>query len=83
MKIDAKGMEYEELGRCLRSCTDLHVQIHNCCGQRYIASGMQGRDLEIWGTPGNALGAYLDGGSIRVHGNAQATPRAMPCVVAR
>lgn len=71
MKIDAKGMEYEELGRCLRSCTDLHVQIHNCCGQRYIASGMQGRDLEIWGTPGNALGAYLDGGSIRVHGNAQ------------
>lgn len=40
MKIDAKGMEYEELGRCLRSCTDLHVQIHNCCGQRYIASGM-------------------------------------------
>ena len=71
MKIDATGMEYEELGRCLRSCTDLHVQIHNCCGQRYIASGMQGRDLEIWGTPGNALGAYLDGGSIRVHGNAQ------------
>ena len=65
MKIDATGMEYEELGRCLRSCTDPHVQIHNCCGQRYIASGMQGRDLEIWGTPGNALGAYLDGGSIR------------------
>ncbi len=71
MKIDVTGMEYEELGRCLRSCTDPHVQIHNCCGQRYIANGMQGRDLEIWGTPGNALGAYLDGGSIRVHGNAQ------------
>ena len=71
MKIDATVMEYEELGRCLRSCTDPRVQIHNCCGQRYIASGMQGRELEIWGTPGNALGAYMDGGSSRVHGNAQ------------
>ena len=27
--------------------------------------------MEIFGTPGNALGAYLDGGTILVHGNAQ------------
>ena len=32
---------------------------------------MNGRTLTIHGTPGNALGAYLDGGTINVHGNVQ------------
>jgi glutamate synthase domain-containing protein 3 len=32
---------------------------------------MSGRNITITGTPGNALGAYLDGGVIEVHGNVQ------------
>ena len=40
-------------------------------GQRYIASGLSGKDITIEGTPGNALGAYLDGSTITVHGNVQ------------
>ena len=40
-------------------------------GQRFIAAGMSSKRLEIDGIPGNALGAYLGGGSITVNGNAQ------------
>jgi glutamate synthase domain-containing protein 3 len=32
---------------------------------------MTGKNITIHGTPGNALGAYLDGGIIEVHGNVQ------------
>ncbi|MBQ3931946.1 MAG: glutamate synthase, partial [Firmicutes bacterium] len=42
-----------------------------CCGQRFIAAGMSGQDIEISGVPGNALGAYLNGSTITVRGNAQ------------
>ena len=44
--------------------------INDCCGQRYIGSGKIG-DYTIHGTPGNALGAYFNGGTIEVFGNAQ------------
>ncbi len=47
------------------------VVIEACCGQRFIGSGMRGKTVTITGTPGNALGAYLDGGVIVVNGNAQ------------
>ncbi|MDR0856068.1 MAG: glutamate synthase, partial [Clostridiales bacterium] len=47
------------------------VIIENCLGQRFIASGRSGVNIEIHGTPGNDLGSYLDGGVIEVFGNAQ------------
>ena len=40
-------------------------------GQRYIASGLSGKRLEIHGIPGNALGAYVDDCRVEVFGNAQ------------
>ncbi len=43
----------------------------NCTGQRYIGCGKSEGNIELFGTPGNALGAYLDGASIVLHGNAQ------------
>ncbi|MEA5050998.1 MAG: glutamate synthase [Oscillospiraceae bacterium] len=43
----------------------------DCMGQRYLGCGMADAALELHGTPGNALGAYLDGGRIEVFGNAQ------------
>ena len=42
-----------------------------CCGQRYIGCGLKCDKLTINGTPGNAMGAYLDGGTIELRGNAQ------------
>lgn len=40
-------------------------------GQRYIGCGVAGKTITVEGTPGNALGAYLDGSTIIVHGNGQ------------
>ena len=67
--IDAKNLEFSELNAIIRESGD--CEIENCLGQRFIAAGMSYRSIKISGTPGNALGAYLNGGEIEVFGNAQ------------
>lgn len=71
MTIDAKGMESRELNRMVRESSDGEVEIKNCLGHRYIASGSSGKKFNIEGVAGNALGAYLNGSEIYVRGNAQ------------
>ena len=71
MVIDAKGISFTELNETVRQSTDVKVEINNVCGQRYIGSGLSGREISINGTPGNALGCYMDGSTILVDGNAQ------------
>ena len=68
-KIDARDLEFSALNDIIRESGDCVIE--NACGQRFIAAGMSYRDIKINGTPGNALGAYLNGGSIEVFGNAQ------------
>lgn len=70
MTIDAKGLHFQKLNELVRESAK-DVTIDNCCGQRFIASGQSGKAITINGTPGNALGAYLNGANITVHGNAQ------------
>lgn len=67
--IDAKNLEFSDLNAIIRESGDCVVE--NCLGQRFIAAGMSSRTVCIKGTPGNALGAYLNGGNIEVFGNAQ------------
>ncbi|MFV0401215.1 MAG: glutamate synthase [Oscillospiraceae bacterium] len=71
MTIEAKGMHFQELCHTIKSSGDGPVKVINCNGQRFLAGGMVSANLTIEGTPGNALGAYLDTGTITVHGNAQ------------
>lgn len=71
MVIDANGLHFQALNRQIRETADAQIVIEHCCGQRYIASGLSGKTIDIHGIPGNALGAYLDSGRIFVHGNAQ------------
>ena len=47
------------------------LRLEHCLGQRFIAAGRSEGRLEIYGVPGNALGAYLNGAEIEVMGNAQ------------
>jgi glutamate synthase domain-containing protein 3 len=47
------------------------IYIEDCFGERYIGASATEKTIVIRGTPGNALGAYLDGADIIVHGNAQ------------
>ena len=68
--IDASGMDFQELNELLRRTRE-DFEINGCLGQRFIGAGMGKRKLRIHGVPGNALGAYLNGGSIEVFGNAQ------------
>ena len=70
MRITATDLDFKELNEHIKSSKD-DIRIDGCFGQRYIGCGMRGKTVIIDGTPGNALGAYLDGGVIEVQGNAQ------------
>lgn len=70
MIISAKNLNFKELNQKIRSI-DEDIHINDCCGQSFICSGLKEKTLIINGTPGNALGAYFDGGTITVNGNTQ------------
>ena len=75
VKIDASGVYYRDLNTVLREVVTGDVEridLVNICGQRYIGTDL-GREVEIniHGTPGNDLGAFMDGPRINVYGNAQ------------
>lgn len=70
--VDAKGMYFDDLNERLRNLEDDNITVENVNGQRYIGAGADdGVKIEIIGTAGNALGAYLNGAEIDVFGNAQ------------
>lgn len=71
MKIQADLMHFQLLNDLVRKSEDANITINNCTGQRYIASALKGKNITINGTPGNALGCYLNGCSIHVYGNTQ------------
>lgn len=68
--LNAKALNHKSLNEQIRTA-DHDVVLTDVLGQRFIAAGLSDRTLTIHGTPGNALGAYLDGAVINVHGNAQ------------
>lgn len=70
MTISAEKLDFKQLNELVKS-TPGDVHIDKCCGQRYIGCALKEKTITIHGTPGNALGAYLDGASIVVHGNVQ------------
>jgi glutamate synthase domain-containing protein 3 len=70
MKIKVGTLDFKALNEQVKSAKG-DVCIDECYGQRFIGSGEKGKKILINGTPGNALGAYLDGATIEVNGNAQ------------
>lgn len=70
LSIFAENLEHKDLNNAIRNAHE-PCTIKGCCGQRFIAAGMSDKELTIEGVPGNALGAYLNGGTITVQGNAQ------------
>ena len=69
-KISAENIVFDELNNKVRAANE-DVEITNCLGQRFIGAGLSDKNLKITGTPGNALGAYLNGAVVEVFGNAQ------------
>ena len=74
-KIDAMGLMTRDLNIQLRKITSngtKKVELRNVYGQRYIGTDLNNPvEIEIYGTPGNDLGVFMDGPRIVVHGNAQ------------
>ena len=75
LKIDAAGLYYRELNAKLRNVVSNGVQrieLDSVYGQRYIGTDLDKPvEIEIFGTPGNDLGAFMNGPKIVVRGNAQ------------
>jgi glutamate synthase domain-containing protein 3 len=75
VKIDASDVYYQELNVGLREATlngARKIELYNVHGQRYIGTDLDRPvEIEIFGTPGNDLGAFMNGPRIIVHGNAQ------------
>jgi glutamate synthase domain-containing protein 3 len=77
--IDAADLATRQLNDRLRELMlsgTKKVVLRNICGQRYIGTRLYSpehrrMEIEIFGTPGNDLGAFLFGHKITVHGNAQ------------
>ena len=67
--VNVKQLGYKEINSLIRDKESINIT--DCMGQRFIAAGSKGKTVCIEGVPGNALGAYLNGGTIRVFANAQ------------
>lgn len=66
-----ENVYFQALNKKIRDSRDKAVTVNGCIGQRYIATGLSGKTITVNGTPGNALGAYLNGCDVIVNGNAQ------------
>jgi len=75
MEIDARDMSYRDLNAALTAAVAggaTHITVSNVNGQRYIGTNLQANVvLELHGTPGNDLGAFMSGPTMVVHGNGQ------------
>ena len=75
VRVDAGGMHYRDLNATLRGMMEggtRRIEITDVCGQRYIGTNLHGPlTIDIYGTPGNDLGAFMTGPRIAVYGNAQ------------
>ncbi|MEG1433254.1 glutamate synthase [Eubacterium sp.] len=71
MIIEANEKYYTQLNHEIKCTEDQNVTIKGVLGQRYIGTGVKGKDLTVFGTPGNAMGAYLNQTNITVYGNVQ------------
>jgi glutamate synthase domain-containing protein 3 len=75
VKIDASGVYYRDLNDILRETVSngtRRIELRNVYGQRYIGTDLNVPvEIEILGTPGNDLGAFMNGPEIIVRGNAQ------------
>jgi glutamate synthase domain-containing protein 3 len=75
VKINADGLYYKELNCLLRSvvASDVErIELHNICGQRYLGTDLDTTmQIDVYGTPGNDLGAFMSGPKMVIYGNAQ------------
>lgn len=74
MTIEAGLTRYEEVNAQIKKTLENKnkVTVKDVNGQRYIGCALdEGKTIEVWGTPGNDMACYLNGGKVIVYGNGQ------------
>lgn len=71
MILQAGNKYYKELNAEIRRSPKRAITVENVVGQRYLGTGVANKELTLYGTPGNALAAYMHDCRITVHGNVQ------------
>lgn len=74
MIIEAGLTRYEKVNEAIEKELESKnkVTVKDVNGQRYIGCGLkEGKAIEVYGTPGNDMACYLNGGKIVVYGNCQ------------
>jgi glutamate synthase domain-containing protein 3 len=76
VSIDAQSVYYKQVNIATREAFAdgaKKVVLNNVNGQRYIGTGIKGKDLaiEVHGTPGQDMAMLMDGPTLEVFGNAQ------------
>ncbi len=66
-----ENVGFAALNRRIRETAEKQITVNGIIGQRYVATGLSDKTVTLCGTPGNALGSYLNGGTVVVYGNAQ------------
>lgn len=78
--IDSEGLNYRDLNLKIKDilinagCSNQTpvIELKNVLGQRYIGDGIDVKaKINIYGTPGNDLAAFMDGPEIEIFGNGQ------------
>jgi len=74
-ELDVQNVYYRDVNARLRELVAAGAEkiiMRNVHGQRYIGTGLNiPVEIEIHGTPGNDLGAFMNGSRLTVRGNAQ------------
>ncbi len=74
MTIEAGLRRYEQVNEEINEELQKKnkVVVKNVFGQRYIGCGLdEGKTVEVYGTPGNDMACYLNGGKVVVYGDCQ------------
>ncbi|MFU2389272.1 MAG: glutamate synthase, partial [Phascolarctobacterium sp.] len=74
MIIEAGLTRYEAVNKEIEKQLEKQnkVTVKDVNGQRYIGCALdEGKTIEVYGTPGNDMACYLNGGRVVVFGNCQ------------
>lgn len=75
VEINTNGIYYRDLNKQIRELIfkgEKKFVLKNVNGQRYICDGIRDNiEVDIYGVPGQDLGAFMDGPTIKVYGDAQ------------
>ncbi len=73
--FSARGLRHDATNRAIRDLAAQgydRIEVREVLGHRYLGTSVQQAvTIDVYGTPGEDLGAFMDGPTVRIFGNAQ------------